>query len=153
MRFSEVETPWSGRSRPRSTRHRAQAGRAVLRPADRDLHLETFIVNELAKQATWSDSSVRLHHWRVSGGAEVDIVLERNDGQIVAIECKAADTVTGDDFRGMAVLHGLLGPQFVHGIVLHTGRQGALRFGDRMVSLPIAALWETTPRPPGSLLG
>ncbi|WP_206443399.1 ATP-binding protein [Candidatus Protofrankia californiensis] len=115
--------------------------------------IETFIVNELAKQATWSDSSVRLHHWRVSGGAEVDIVLERDDGQIVAIECKAADTVTGDDFRGLAVLHDLLGPQFVHGIVLHTGRQGALRFGDRMVSLPIAALWETTPRPPGSLPG
>nr|WP_284346869.1 DUF4143 domain-containing protein [Frankia sp. Cppng1_Ct_nod] len=42
--------------------------------------VETFIVNELAKQATWSDNSVRLHHWRISGGAEVDIVLERDDG-------------------------------------------------------------------------
>ncbi|WP_239381707.1 ATP-binding protein [Frankia sp. CIT1] len=105
--------------------------------------IETFIVNELAKQATWSESSVRLHHWRVSGGAEVDILLERDDGQIIAIECKATDTVTGNDFRGLTTLRDLLGPQFVHGIVLHTGRQGALMFGDRLVSLPIAALWET----------
>ncbi len=100
-------------------------------------------MNELAKQATWSDNSVRLHHWRISGGAEVDIVLERDDGQIIAIECKAADTVTGDDFRGLATLRDLLGPQFVQGIVLNTGRQGVLGFGDRLMSVPIAALWET----------
>jgi uncharacterized protein len=27
--------------------------------------------------------------------------------------------------------------------VLHTGRQGGISFGDRLVSVPIAALWET----------
>ncbi len=105
--------------------------------------VETFIVNELAKQATWSSNFVRLHHWRVSGGAEVDVVLERDDGQVVAVECKAADTVTGADFRGLAALRDILGPQFVQGVVLHTGRQGVLGFGDRLVSVPIAALWES----------
>jgi predicted AAA+ superfamily ATPase len=105
--------------------------------------VETFIVNELAKQTAWSNNAVRLHHWRVSGGAEVDVVLERDDGQVVAVECKAADTVTGADFRGLAALRDLLGPQFVQGVVLNTGRQGALGFGDRLLSLPIAALWET----------
>jgi predicted AAA+ superfamily ATPase len=104
--------------------------------------VETFIVNELAKQVTWSENSVRLHHWRISGGAEVDIVLERDDGQIVAVESKAADTVTAGDFRGLAALRDIVGPQFVHGIVLHTGRQGAISFGDRLLSLPLAVLWE-----------
>jgi uncharacterized protein len=37
----------------------------------------------------------------------------------------------------------LIGPSFTQGIVLHTGRQGGVSFGDRLVSVPIAALWET----------
>ncbi|MGM1063586.1 ATP-binding protein [Saccharothrix sp. Mg75] len=105
--------------------------------------VETFIVNELAKHATWSETAVRLHHWRVSGGAEVDVVLERDDGHVVGIEAKAKDTVTGEDFRGLATLRDLLGDQFSLGVVFHTGRQGGISFGDRLVSLPIAALWET----------
>ncbi|WP_410660303.1 ATP-binding protein [Amycolatopsis sp. lyj-112] len=103
--------------------------------------VETFIVNELAKQATWSDAEVRLYHWRVSGGAEVDVVLERDDGQVVGIESKARDTVTAADFRGLAELRDRLGDQFTQGIVLHTGRQGAISFGDRLMALPLASLW------------
>jgi uncharacterized protein len=105
--------------------------------------VETFIVNELAKQATWSETAVRLHHWRISGGAEVDVVLERDDSQVVGIEAKAKDTVTAADFRGLTTLRDLLGDQFSLGVVFHTGRQGGISFGDRLVSLPIAALWET----------
>jgi uncharacterized protein len=104
--------------------------------------VETFIVNELAKQATWSEAEIRLHHWRISGGAEVDVVLEREDGQIVGVESKARDTVTAEDFRGLAALRDLVGDQFSQGIVLHTGRRGSVNFGERLVSLPIAALWE-----------
>jgi predicted AAA+ superfamily ATPase len=104
--------------------------------------IESFIVNELAKQATWSDTAVRLHHWRISGGAEVDVVMERDDGQVVGIESKAKDTVTADDFTGLATLRDMLGTQFTQGVVLHTGRQRSIAFGDRLVSLPISALWE-----------
>ena len=102
--------------------------------------IETFIVNELAKQATWSENSVRLYHWRISGGAEVDVVLERDDGRVVGIEAKARDTVTIEDFRGLAHLRDLVGHQFVQGSVLHTGRH-SVTFGDRLASVPIAALW------------
>lgn len=104
--------------------------------------IETFIVNELAKQATWNDTPVRLYHWRISGGAEVDVVMERDDGQVVGIEAKAKDTVTVEDFRGLATLRDLTGTQFVQGIVFHTSRQPAIAFGDRLLSIPIAALWE-----------
>ena len=103
--------------------------------------VETFVVNELAKQATWSENSVRLYHWRISGGAEVDVVLERDDGKIVGIECKAAETVTKRDFHGLAALRDLVGQQFVQGVVLHSGRQGAISFGDRLIALPLEALW------------
>ncbi|MFB9905887.1 DUF4143 domain-containing protein [Allokutzneria oryzae] len=103
--------------------------------------METVIVNELAKQATWSETQVRLHLWRVSGGAEVDVVLERDDGQVVGVEAKARDTVTADDFRGLAALRDLTGDEFTMGVVFPTGRQGAISFGDRLVSLPVSVLW------------
>jgi len=69
------------------------------------------------------------------------VILERDDGSVVGIESKAAETVTAEDFRGLATLRDLLGPQFVRGIVLHTGRPGAHGFGDRLTALPISALW------------
>ncbi|HEX6354318.1 MAG TPA: ATP-binding protein [Actinophytocola sp.] len=106
--------------------------------------VETFIVNELAKQVTWSESEVRLHHWRISGGPEVDVVLERDDGRIVGIESKARDTVTAEDFRGLTALRDHVGDQFSQGIVFHTGKRGSVNFGERLLSLPIAALWEAT---------
>ena len=74
--------------------------------------------------------------------APVDVVLERDDGRIVGIESKARDTVTADDFRGLAALRDLVGDQFCQGIVFHTGNRGSVNFGERLLSLPVAALWE-----------
>ncbi|WP_419999308.1 ATP-binding protein [Streptomyces boninensis] len=36
--------------------------------------LETFVVNELAKQRVWSETDARIHLWRDRSGLEVDIV-------------------------------------------------------------------------------
>jgi len=38
--------------------------------------LETFVVNELMKIATWSKTSVTLYHYRTTSNQEVDVVLE-----------------------------------------------------------------------------
>ncbi len=105
--------------------------------------VETFIVNELAKQATWSPFPVRLQHWRVSQGPEVDLVAERGNGQVVGIEAKATDAISGDDFAGLTALRDRLdqaGGGFVHGFVFYTGRR-PLSFGDRLTALPVSALW------------
>jgi uncharacterized protein len=105
--------------------------------------VETFIVNELAKQATWSPFPVRLQHWRVSQGPEVDLVAERGNGRVVGIEAKATDAISSDDFNGLVALRDRLdqaGGDFVHGFVLYTGPR-ALSFGDRMTALPLSALW------------
>ncbi|MFF4991047.1 ATP-binding protein [Streptosporangium saharense] len=103
--------------------------------------VESFIVNEIAKQATWAPFRVGLHHWRVSQGAEVDLVLERNNGRVVGVEAKAADSISQSDFRGLATLRDSLGEDFVHGFVLYTGEK-PLSFGDRLTALPISALWD-----------
>ncbi|MFG1707456.1 ATP-binding protein [Nonomuraea sp. M3C6] len=103
--------------------------------------VETFIANELAKQATWSPFRLNLFHWRVSQGAEVDLVAERTNGRVIGVEAKATDAVDLRDFKGLTTLRDSLGDQFVHGFILHTGRR-SLAFGDRLTALPISALWD-----------
>ena len=71
---------------------------------------------------------------------EVDAVLERASGEIVAIEVKASETVRGEDFRGIRHLAQRAGDQLLAGIVLYAGGQ-ALPFGDRLRAFPISALW------------
>jgi predicted AAA+ superfamily ATPase len=104
---------------------------------------ETFVAMELRKQLGWSDESVRMHHFRDRGGAEVDIVLEASNGTVAGVEVKASSTVRSDDFRGLRLLQDKLGHRFVGGVVLYTGHQ-AVPFGDRLAALPAAALWQTT---------
>ncbi|WP_328814398.1 ATP-binding protein [Nonomuraea cypriaca] len=103
--------------------------------------LEGFVLMELARQLTWAEDHIDLYHYRTKDGVEVDAVLENRRGQVVAIEVKAASTVRADDFRGLRHLADRLGDDFVAGIVLHTGGQ-ALPFGDRMLAMPVGALWE-----------
>lgn len=43
-----------------------------------------------------------LKPWRTYDGVEVDLIVERDDGAVVAFEVKAAGRVPGDDFRGLA---------------------------------------------------
>lgn len=102
--------------------------------------LESFVTNEIARQQTWTDIAVRLYHFRDRDGAEIDLVLEADDGSVVGLEIKAAATVTTGDFRHLAGVRDKLGGDFVHGVVLYTGAD-RLSFGDRLTALPIAAVW------------
>jgi uncharacterized protein len=50
---------------------------------------ETFVVNEFAKQRTWSDTCAHLFHYREASGAEIDLIIEVRGGAVVAVEAKA----------------------------------------------------------------
>ena len=102
--------------------------------------LETFVAGELARQLPWSDTGARLHHFRDRSGIEVDLVLEQPDGQIAAIEVKAAASVADDDLRGLRLLRDRLGDDFASGVILHCGERTD-SFGDRLLALPVSALW------------
>lgn len=105
--------------------------------------VETLVVNELSKQLTWCRTAAALHHLRDSDGREVDLILEADDGRVVAIEVKATNTPRRDDFRWLEFLRDRLdrvGEDFVCGVVLHTGTR-RLSFGDRLVALPISDVW------------
>ena len=116
---------------------------ALRRPADpaRGPLVETFVVDELLRQSSFlDDPEVRLHHLRDRDGAEVDVVAEASDGRVVACEIKASRSVNHADAKWLAWLHDKIPDDFVCGIVFHTGNR-AFRLGDRLLALPIAALW------------
>lgn len=106
--------------------------------------VESFVLAELARQLSWSDERVTLHHYRTRDGVEVDAVLEAADGRVVGIEVKAGATVRSEDLAGLRHLAERLGPRFVAGFVLYTGQQ-TLPFGDRLRALPLDAVWRAEP--------
>lgn len=102
--------------------------------------LETFVVNEIRKQLTWSVEKPSLWHFRDRDGAEVDLVLEHPDGRVVGIEVKATSTPSAADLRGLRYLADRLGDRFHFGVLLHTAPE-ATRFGPNIAALPVSALW------------
>lgn len=102
--------------------------------------LETFVITEVIKQLGWSSVSARPYHFRTAQGVEVDLVLEADDGQVVAIEVKAGSALTSASSRGLQHLRDQLGDRFVAGWVLNTGPQ-AQRIGDRLAVAPVDELW------------
>jgi predicted AAA+ superfamily ATPase len=102
--------------------------------------LENFVLSEIAKQLTWAKTPARVYHYRDRDQYEVDAILENNAGEIIGIEVKAAETVRGDDFRGLRVLQRRLGDRMLAGFVLYCGSE-ALSFGDGLACLPMSALW------------
>ena len=105
--------------------------------------LETFAVGEILKQASWFDAPVTAGHFRTEAGDEVDLVLERDDGQVIAIEVKAGSRISGEDFRGLGQLKERLGLRLEGAIILYTGEH-AYTHDDWITILPLDRLWAST---------
>jgi uncharacterized protein len=108
--------------------------------------IETFGVNEILKQAGWSQEPVAFSHFRTKEGMEVDLVCETDDGRVAAIEVKASARVEDGDFRALRYLRDKLGRDFVAGVVLYLGRLSYTK-DDRLHVIPLDRLW--SPRPGG----
>jgi len=102
--------------------------------------LESFVFAEVLKLMTASELKMTPYHFRDRDGREVDIVLERDDGNIAAIEVKASATVKSEDFRGLRALAEACGDRFAYGVVLYDGKD-VVPFGDGLAAAPISGLW------------
>jgi predicted AAA+ superfamily ATPase len=102
--------------------------------------LETFVLQEVRKQLSWSTEAATAYHFRSAAGQEVDIVLETPRGAIAGIEVKAAASINKGAFAGLESLAATAGKRFVHGAVIYLGEQ-VLRFSERLTAIPIQALW------------
>jgi hypothetical protein len=111
--------------------------------ADRDAlgqMLETFVYQELRRQASGLDERFTFSHFRHRDGAEVDIVLEHGAGHVSGVEVKASSTVRASDFKGLKVLREACGKRFGCGVVAYDGEL-TVGFGDGMFAVPIQRLW------------
>lgn len=106
--------------------------------------LESFVVGEILKQASWSDEVVGVGHWRTYEGVEVDLVVERGDGGVVGFEIKAGDSVPDKELKGLRMLRDKLGDSFVAGFALYLGRRSYTP-EDRLHVVPLDHVW--TPHP------
>jgi hypothetical protein len=79
-------------------------------------------------------------HLRTAGGRqEVDLIVERADRRVVAIEVKLSRTVTDDDVRHLSWLRGQIGGDLLDAVVVNTGPQ-AYRRPDGVAVVPAALL-------------
>ena len=64
---------------------------------------ETAVFAEIRKQSALLSPAPQLYHWRSAGGAEVDLLLER-DGKLFPLEVKVKSQPTRRDTRGIKAL-------------------------------------------------
>jgi predicted AAA+ superfamily ATPase len=82
---------------------------------------ENFIVMELIKHQTWSDVSFQIYHYRTENNEEIDIILETDHGELIAIEIKASKTIDGRSLKAIKSLQGALPHKTIKGFVVYTG--------------------------------
>ncbi|HVE68555.1 MAG TPA: DUF4143 domain-containing protein [Solirubrobacteraceae bacterium] len=85
-------------------------------------------------------AEARVLHLRTgSGEHEVDLIAQRADGRVVAIEVKLARTVEDDDLRHLKWLADRIGDELLDSVVVTTGQE-AYRRPDGIAVVPAALL-------------
>jgi predicted AAA+ superfamily ATPase len=85
-------------------------------------------------------SEARVFHLRTSRGEhEVDLIIEREDGRVLAVEFKLARDVDSDDVRHLNWLSGQLGDSLIDAVVVNTGEE-AYRRTDGIAVVPAALI-------------
>ena len=103
--------------------------------------LETFVLQELRRQASWRPDPTEFFHFRDRDDFEVDIVLE-GEGVVAGVEVKAGATVNASDLRGLRKLQTAAGKRFGAGVVLYDG-SATISFGEALFAVPMRLLWKS----------
>ncbi|MGH3567688.1 MAG: DUF4143 domain-containing protein [Pseudonocardia sp.] len=99
---------------------------------------ESLVTLGVRVQAQAAEARVR--HQRTKGGeGEIDLIVERADHRVVAIEVKLGATVKDRDVRHLHRLASLLGPDLLDAVVVTTGSV-AYRRRDGIPVVPAALL-------------
>ena len=114
--------------------------RLLKQPGDFGLALESFVYNELRKQAVWIEEPLNFYHYRDKDKVEVDVIIENAMADCFAIEVKAAATLSAKDFTGLKRFQSVAGDRFKIGILLYDGDH-TTAFGDKLYAIPLGALW------------
>ena len=85
-------------------------------------------------------NEARVRHLRTRGGEhEIDLIVERDDGRVLAIEVKLTATIDDRDLRHLKWLETTIGPDLLDAAVITTGTD-AYRRPDGIAIIPAALL-------------
>lgn len=99
---------------------------------------ESLVTQSVRVYSQAAEAKVR--HLRTKAGRhEVDVIVVRPDGRVVAIEVKLKRTVHDDDIRHLAWLHEQIGDDLLDAMIVTTGPR-AYRRPDGVAVVPAALL-------------
>jgi predicted AAA+ superfamily ATPase len=102
---------------------------------------ESFIVNQITALLGSLKEKVNLYHWRIQSGAEVDIIIEK-DNVLYPIEVKSKTVLSKKDGRGIqsfrdAYPHKHIAP----GVILYPGNH-CFYVAENLIAVPCHGLFE-----------
>lgn len=96
---------------------------------------ETWAVNFIHQQFATLSVPPNSYHWRTAGGAEVDLILERN-GKLYPIEMKCKTRLTKADLSGLNAFYETYPTsEVMPGLVMYAGEE-VYKLNDRTLAIP-----------------
>jgi predicted AAA+ superfamily ATPase len=103
--------------------------------------IDSFAVAQLRPEVAISAGRHQMHHLRTKAGLqEIDLIVELEDGRILALDFKATAAPSGHDAKHLAWFRDQVGDRFLAGAVMHTG-PAVFSLGDRILAIPLCAMW------------
>jgi len=104
---------------------------------------ENFIASEIMKSASALPGKFYVSHFNpVRGdGKETDFVIEKDNGETIAIEVKLDSSLNDKDFKNLELCRDTIGNKFKKGIVIYTG-EDLVPYGNKIWAVPVNYLWE-----------
>jgi predicted AAA+ superfamily ATPase len=103
---------------------------------------ENFIASEIMKATSALPGKYYVSHFNpVRGdGKETDFIVEKDNGETIAIEVKLDSSLNEKDFKNLELCRDTIGNKFKKGIVIYTG-ENLVPFGDKLWAVPVNYLW------------
>lgn len=106
-------------------------------------NLENFVAMELVKQATWSQTSYTVQHFRSVRQFSVPIVLALPGNEIIGISIIDREIAEADDFRALQFLSEVAEPNFKKGFIFTLGTKSQ-SYNEQLSAEPLSRLWSHT---------
>ena len=102
--------------------------------------LETFVISELRKLASWSDQYYDFSFYHDKDGNNVDLIIENQRRQIVGVQASSKCSVNESEFKQLSRLAKKCENSFIQGIILYDGKE-IIQFGNQLSAVPYSCLW------------
>jgi len=96
---------------------------------------ETAVIGEIRKQLALVPGGAALHHWRSAGGAEVDLIVER-DGRYCPVEVRGTANPSARDASGLHAFQRAYAELNIADGVVICPMERPRRLSDRAIAIP-----------------